>query len=226
MMSLQQIREVNRARREGAPLGDIAVLKFAMIAGPAVEQNQRLAGLHRAYFEPDLERLRALPDGTVGREYVRHLDRYGLNPLQVSPAMKERHADHPYAMRATSTHDLLHALTGFPTTPAGELGLFAFMVGQGFGPGKGTLLLSTVVYALLLPLHLVGLLRNLRVGLKMSAEAEPLLEAPLESLLDVPIDEARARLGLRPERIAAIDPGKRSLLMDALVPQEREPATA
>ena len=44
-----------------------------------------------------------------------------------------------------------------------------------------------------------------------------MLAAPLEELLAVPLAEARARLGLRPQTIAAIRPGHRSLLADWLL---------
>lgn len=220
MMTWRQMLEVNRARREGAPLGDIAVLKFAALAGPSTVQNERLRALRSPCFEPELERLRALPDGTVGREYVRHLDRNGLRPLAISPAMKARHAGQPYALRTTTTHDLLHTLTGFPTTPAGELGLFAFMIGQGFGPSRLMLAWGALIYSLIAPLHTLGILRNARLGLRMAREAEPLLAAPLEELLPLPVAEARARLGLRPETIAAIDPGRRSALIEWLIPKD------
>lgn len=225
MMTFTQMREINRARREGAPLGDIAVLKFAALSGPSRDQNERLAALDDPCFVSDMDRLRALPDGTLGREYARHMDRNRLRPLAITPAMKARHADHPYALRTTTTHDLLHTLTGFPTTPAGELGLFAFMIGQGFGPSRLMLWWGALVYSVIAPLHLRGILRNARIGLRMAREAQPLLAAPLEALVELPIDEARARVGLRRETIAAIDPGRRSALIEWMLPKDPpEPA--
>ncbi|MFY0542026.1 hypothetical protein [Nannocystis pusilla] len=47
-------------------------------------------------------------------------------------------------------------LTGFPTTPAGEIGVFAFMIGQGFGSSSAILWSSAVIYSLLMPLHVPG----------------------------------------------------------------------
>src|SRR5690606_16737174 len=123
--------------------------------------DPRQRGFAGGSLEVDLAKLREQADGTLGREYVRHLDRNGLMPLTVSDHIKARYADDPYPLRYTTTHDLVHVLTGFPTTPAGEIGLFAFMIGQGFGSGRGMLYLSAAVYAVMLPLHLPGVIHNM-----------------------------------------------------------------
>ena len=58
--------------------------------------------------------------------------------------------DNPAALRYTTTHDLFHTITGFSTNPAGEIGLFAFMIGQGFSAGGiGTLRFVRAVYTVL-----------------------------------------------------------------------------
>jgi ubiquinone biosynthesis protein COQ4 len=212
MWSWEQIREINRLRREGRALGDIAALKFAMLAGPQHAGHERLHALRSPCLEVDMAALRGLPEGTVGREYARQLEAQGLMPLVIGAEVKARLADQPLALRYTTTHDLVHVLTGFSTTPAGELGVFAFMIGQGFGSSRALLWLSAIVSSLAMPLHVPGIWHNIRVGLKMAREARPMLEAPLEELLAVPLAEARARLGLRPETIAAIRPGHPSLL--------------
>lgn len=224
MLSLNDIRTIRRARRAGAPLGDVATMKFAMLAGPRGSRDARQRGIPGGCLDVDMHALRRLPDGTVGREYARHLDRNGLSPLEVSDHIKAQYADDPYPLRYTTTHDLVHVLTGFPTTPAGEIGLFAFMIEQGFGSGRGMLWLSSVVYAVMLPLHLRGVLHNIRVGIRMAREAESVLAAPLEALLDVPLPEARARLGIRPETVAAIAPGRQSPLAEWLL--KPKPAAA
>lgn len=217
MMRWKDIREINRLRREGRAIGDIAALKFAALAGPEHTGNDRLHSLPTPCLEVDLARLRALPEGTVGREYARQLDSKGLEPLVIGEEMQARLADNPLALRYTTTHDLVHVLTGFPTTPAGEIGVFAFMIGQGFGSSGALLWFTAIVNSLVMPLHVPGLWHNLRVGLRMAKEARPMLEAPLEDLLAVPLSEARARLGLRPETIAAIAPGHESWLANWLL---------
>lgn len=229
-MKLRQIRELMRARRAGVPLGDLAVMKFAMYAGPAVEANARLRTLGEpAYLDVDVEAMRRLPEGTVGRAFARHLDGNGLAPLTVTPACRARfEADNPLALRYTTTHDLLHTLTGFPTTPAGEMGLFAFMLGQGFAMGgRAALRYARTMYTLLLPLHARGIWRNARLGEAMGRRARNLLEQPLQELLTRPLAEVRRELGLPVDpQAAGVDPGRSSLLIAWLMGKRPEPRAA
>jgi len=219
MVSWKAIRELFRARRAGASLGDLAVMKFAMLAGPSADHDARLRSRGLGALDIDITALRALPDATVGREYARFLDERGLSPLAISPEMKERFADNPYALRYTTTHDLFHLLTGFPTTPAGEMGLFAFMIAQGFAGGsRSRLWFSAGSYLLFMPLHTPGLLRNVRLGLSMGEKARPLLEEPLEAYLTEPLDVVRRRLELPDPATAGIAPGHESLLSRWLLP--------
>jgi ubiquinone biosynthesis protein COQ4 len=221
MVSWNKVRELMRARRAGAPLGDLAVIKFDMIGGSPPDINARLrASGNHGCLEVDMNELRGLPDGAVGREYARHLDKNGLSPLVVSAEIKERFAQNPYALRYTTTHDLFHVLTGFPTTPAGEIGLLAFMVAQGFAGGsKGRLWASALSNILFMPLHTPGVLHNLKVGFAMGKAAKNLLEEPVEAYLREPVDAARKRVGLPDPRTAGIAPGHDSLLAKWLLPK-------
>lgn len=225
MSKLNQYRELMRARRAGAPLADLVVMKFAIYAGEAPEMNERLRALDESCLEVDLDELRQMPEGSVGRTYARHLDEHGLQPMRVSAAVQRRYADNPLALRYTTTHDLFHVLTGFPTTPAGELGLFAFMIAQGFA-GRGRLRVSEIVYALLMPLHVPGVRHNVRVGLAMGRNAAPLLLQPMAPLLAQPLAEVRRRLGIPGPEEANIDPGHASLLTRWLLPKPATTATA
>lgn len=214
------LTELWRARRAGASLGDLAVLKFAWLAGPTEAKSARLRAVGNGCLEVDMDELRALPEGTVGRAYARHLDDNGLQPLDISPAIKRRFADDPYPLWYTTTHDLLHTLTGFPTTPAGEMGLFAFMIGQGFAAGGRALLWRSMAsYMLFMPLHTIGAWHNVRVGLTLAKRARVLLEQPLGSFFTRRLDEVRAELGLTDPRTAGIAPGHPSLLARWLMPK-------
>ncbi|KAH0607466.1 uncharacterized protein H6S33_002500 [Morchella sextelata] len=74
-----------------------------------------------------MEMLRALPDGTVGREYAAWLDKEGVSPDTRSQV---RYIDDPecaYIMqRYRESHDFYHALTGLPIIVEGEIALKAF----------------------------------------------------------------------------------------------------
>ncbi|TGZ82978.1 ubiquinone biosynthesis protein coq-4 [Ascodesmis nigricans] len=75
----------------------------------------------------NLEKMRAMRDGTVGREYVRWLDREGVSP---DTRTQVRYIDDPecaYVMqRYRECHDFYHALTGLPVVREGEVALKAF----------------------------------------------------------------------------------------------------
>ncbi|HEY0135444.1 MAG TPA: Coq4 family protein [Nannocystis sp.] len=218
MSKWSQYREILRARREGAPLADLAVMKFAWYVDRASPLNEQIRGLDEVYLDIDIDALRRLPEGTVGRAYARHLDDHELQPMKVSPEIQRRYADNPLPLRYTTTHDLFHVLTGFPTTPAGELGLFAFMVGQGFASMK-RLRQAEVVYAIVMPLHAVGVRRNVRAGLAMARRAAPLLAQPMRPLLGQPLAQVRRQLGIPTPEEAGIHPGHESLLSRWLLPK-------
>lgn len=229
MITFKQARELWRARSQGVPFGDIAVMKFDMLSKPPPGLNDQLRKLGNGYFDVDLNALRKLPAGTLGREFARLLDDRGLQPLEVSAEMREKFKDNPYPLRYTTTHDLFHVLTGFPTTPAGEMGLLAFMIAQGFDVGsRGQMWATMFVYAWLVPLHVAGMIRNIRVGTEMGKKAKNLLLEPLESYLSEPLDALRARLGLpEPESVGMVK-GHSSLLFDWIqkttTPPQRVPA--
>lgn len=228
-MRWSQMREVMRARKAGASLGDIAVMKFAMYAGPAPELNARLLELgYPACLEVDMDEMRRMPEGTVGRAFARHLDANGLTPLEISDECKRRHADNPAALRYTTTHDLFHTITGFSTNPAGEIGLFAFMIGQGFSAGGiGTLRFVRAVYTVLMPTHAWAAWHNVRVGLALGKRVANLLEQPFEQMLREPLVEVRRRLGLPEDPAqAGILPGHESWLARQLLPKQKPVAAA
>jgi len=214
-MRFKEARELLRARREGASLGDIAVMKFDLLSKPPAGLNERLRELGGGCFDVDLDALRKLPAGTLGREYVRILDDRGLKPLEVSPALRQKFEANPYPLRYTTTHDLFHVLTGFPTTPAGEMGLLAFMVAQGFDVGSKAQLWAMIGFtSLVVPLHVAGMVRNVRVGTEMGKKAKNLLLEPLESYLAEPLNDLRPRLGLPDPDSVGMAKGHSSLLFD------------
>lgn len=226
MITFKQVRELWRARRRGVPFGDIAVMKFDMISKAPAGLNERLRELGNGYFDVSLDKLRQLPAGSLGREYVRMLDDKGLGPLEVTAETREKFTENPYPLRYTTTHDLFHVLTGFPTTPAGELGLLAFMIAQGFDVGgKGQLYATIAAYTWIVPLHIPGMLRNMRIGTEMGKKANNLLLEPLESCLSEQIDVLRTRMNLPDPAKIGMAKGHPSLLFDwiqkASAPQQR-----
>src|SRR5262245_43705756 len=79
----------------------------------------------------DRDRLRALPEGTLGREYLRFAEREqifpeGLDEMMTKVQNAPPNPDIAYVRsRGRSLHDLLHVLTGYGRDPAGEIALLA-----------------------------------------------------------------------------------------------------
>jgi ubiquinone biosynthesis protein Coq4 len=202
--------EMWRAFRSGAPLGDVALMKFAALtkSNPALDAKL----LHLEHFAPkhDLVALRKMPVGSLGRIYARFLDDNGITPLEISPAMLARFADHPYAVRTTVTHDLHHVLTGFDAGLAGEVGVAAFMLGQGASTLGRYLKNSLRIVPLISPLQASRIRHNQKLGERLGARAKLLIAEPLEDFFPEPIDVVRTRLGLPDPRVAGVLPSGKS----------------
>lgn len=83
----------------------------------------------------DFDALRALPEGTLGREYVRFLDDNGIGPdaFAEGPHVGDPRLDY-VMLRMRQTHDLWHVLTGYSPDVRGELLLQAFTYAQTKAP--------------------------------------------------------------------------------------------
>jgi ubiquinone biosynthesis protein Coq4 len=139
----------------------------------------------------DLDHLSQLPAGTLGRVYADEMRRRGLDPSSI-PTLPS--ATDPEFVRAHlyETHDIWHAVTGFDTDVAGELGLQAFYGAQAPGGLPFVLLgmgmLNTGLYALD---DRERRLDAISRGWQMGREARPLFGADWASLWSKPLDEVR-----------------------------------
>jgi ubiquinone biosynthesis protein Coq4 len=224
-MNLRKMLDTIVAYRAGAPLGDVVVLKVDAYSLPPKSTLRALERV-RGYAPPqDLPALRALPDGTLGREYARFLDANGLEPLVVSPEVKERFRNNPYALRFAVTHDLHHVLAGFDTGLAGEAGAAAFNVGQGSAPvGRPMLWVVRFVYALLSPTQARRIWHNIRVGLDMGRRAKLVIAEPIESWFAEPLAAVRAKLGIPDPRTATVLASGHSAVASLFYPMKKKPA--
>jgi ubiquinone biosynthesis protein COQ4 len=93
----------------------------------------------------DVARLRALPRGTVGREYAAWLEREGVSPDTRDAVRYIDDAECAYVMqRYREAHDMYHALTGLPTVREGEVALKAFEFANTLLPMTGLSVLSVL----------------------------------------------------------------------------------
>jgi ubiquinone biosynthesis protein Coq4 len=202
-MKVKDFLEMIRMARSDVPVGDLAAFKLGMFSKPE-SLNESITD-DQLDFAIDPEWLRALPDGTLGRAYIRFLDGNGLEHLDVSPAMRARLADNPYAIRFSLTHDLHHLLAGFDTGIAGEIGVAGFNVGQGTGPiGAAGFRFQALVGSLFSPLQARSIWANAKLGLAMGERAQQILTAPLDEWFERPLADVRQDMGIRPEDLLTI----------------------
>lgn len=133
---------LRRLMRDPGRLDQVLVFTQAVNAGviarAAVRVTQTEAGrrlfaemprIDRAHV--DFDALRRLPDGTLGREYVRFLDDNGISPepFEALPDVSDPRAAY-IMLRTRQAHDLWHVLTGYAPDVRGEVLLQAFTYAQ------------------------------------------------------------------------------------------------
>jgi ubiquinone biosynthesis protein COQ4 len=152
----------------------------------------------------DYERLRALPPGTLGREYVRDLDERGIDPVELARlteaayAARAFSAEHAYVRdRVRDTHDLFHTLLGCGIDVVGEAGVLGFTFAQTGNKG----------WAMLVLLNALTLARRGRFdgwgvawrGFRRGRRARFVPAAgDWDRLLRMPIEQARGELAIVP----------------------------
>lgn len=152
----------------------------------------------------DREALRALPADSFGHAYACYMDQERLDGDVLAAMVDEAYGPEDAELRfvrarVRDSHDLWHTLTGYGADPLGEGAVIAFSLGQ----IHQNVLVALVALMLLAPVVLIPRLvvawpRYMLQAFRRGREAKWLLAEPLEDLLEVPLDEARRRLGIRP----------------------------
>ncbi len=166
----------------------LARMAFDPKGSKLLEERPSIDTAHVAY-----DALRALPDGTLGREYVRFLDDNGLDPDLFQPPPGLPPLPSYLAQRMRQSHDLWHVITGFGTDVPGEVGLQAFTYQQ----------LKMPVSRFLVALGLVRwgwryprMIRLVFKGRRMGRRAAFFPAERWEDRWAQPLSEVRAELGL------------------------------
>ena len=142
-----------------------------------------------------LERLRALPENSVGRTYAAWLDREGVTPDTRDAVRYIDDEECAYVMqRYRECHDFSHAVTGLPVVVEGEVALKAFEFANTGLPMTGLSLAAVVrlrkaerarFWSTYLPWAV-------RSGLK----AESVINVYWEEILEKDVAELRDELGI------------------------------
>lgn len=150
--------------------------------------------------------LRKLPAGSVGRTYVDFMEREGLtaqglvDEYEKFGAKIDRYDDllEHYGHRLRDTHDLFHVLTGYGRDALGEASVLAFSYSQ--NPNLGTIFIAyaagrEIKRGLPSGVPIFGSIREAQNNGKL---AEKIAHQDIMTLLAMPLDEARAKLNIKP----------------------------
>lgn len=151
----------------------------------------------------DLDKLAALPEGTLGHAYAKFLRRHGITPeiFDGAPPGISNPLRSYVAQRMRQTHDLWHVVTGCETDPSGEIALQAFTFSQIRSPGSAFL----AVFGALRGVRErrdVGILRDVVTLYRTGKRAGRLPTFAWEDHWATPLAEVRAMLGLPTQPVA------------------------
>jgi ubiquinone biosynthesis protein COQ4 len=141
----------------------------------------------------DFDALRALPDGSLGREYTRFLDQNGITPdaFEELPGVGDERIAW-IMLRMRQTHDLWHVLTGYAPDVLGEVRLQAFTFAQTGAPSAIAL---TLFGALRWTFRAEGNYREIVRAYRRGKATRFLPTFRWEDEWATPLEELRARLG-------------------------------
>ena len=148
----------------------------------------------------DHESLSKLPEGSLGREYIRFLKSEGITPEGLKQASIDGRSknvgDVPEDVeflrdRMRDTHDLWHVVTGYKGDLVGEASLLAFSFAQTRNPGIGF-----IVAIALLRGSEPSVRRLIWQGFTRGARAEWLPAIEWEKLLSLPLATVRKKLNV------------------------------
>ena len=139
LRSLNNLKLLAAIGRSGGDLSNIADLVDSFIDSPqmvdctrrfrAVPGGAELMDGRYPPLQPDLERLKQLPTGSLGERYARLITSLGYDPEFFRPRPIASEA-HWLTQRIATTHDIHHVVCGFGTERQGESGVLAVTAGQ------------------------------------------------------------------------------------------------
>ncbi|KFQ99379.1 hypothetical protein N306_14818, partial [Opisthocomus hoazin] len=143
----------------------------------------------------DMARLRGLPDGTLGREYVRFLEDNKVSPDTRMPPKFVDDEELAYVIqRYREVHDLMHTLLGMPTN---MLGLAALAWAQELSPP--VLFVPTVTSCVVCSRKLRVLATDLVPwAIRSGRNASCILNVYYEQRWEQPVESLREEIGIFP----------------------------
>jgi ubiquinone biosynthesis protein COQ4 len=172
----------------------ITHLKKRMLADPTGRRILRERPRITSKTMP-LEKLRQLPENSVGRTYAAWLDREGVTPDTRDQVRYIDDEEEAYVMqRYRECHDFYHALTGLPVFVEGEIGLKAFEFANTGLPMTG---LSLAAIIRLKPAERKRMFETyLPWAFSNGFNSKDVINVYWEEELETDVDELRKRLGI------------------------------
>uniref|UniRef100_B8HY81 Ubiquinone biosynthesis protein n=1 Tax=Cyanothece sp. (strain PCC 7425 / ATCC 29141) TaxID=395961 RepID=B8HY81_CYAP4 len=146
---------------------------------------------------PNLEELLQLPPESLGYAYASKMTAENFDPEFYRKVQITSDASY-VLLRVRQTHDIWHAVTGFDTDPAGEIGLQAFVLAQNHWPIAILILVGAMLNAVKQQDDLNGLMQLIHRGYQMGVNAKPLLAQKWEEQWERPLAEIRSELNVVP----------------------------
>ncbi|MFP4103855.1 Coq4 family protein [Coleofasciculus sp.] len=146
---------------------------------------------------PNTPELKKLPKGSLGREYVNHLDQFGFDPDYYRKIDVQEDIDY-IMMRIRQTHDIWHVITGFDTHPLGEIAIKAVELAQTHRPMAAAICAGGVFrYMLKQPEEFGYCLDSITAGYHLGLKAKPLLAMKWEELWEYQVEDLRRELNVQ-----------------------------
>lgn len=148
----------------------------------------------------DFDRLRSLPPGTLGRAFVEHLDRCGLDPDTMTVAVSRGPTEQANYLltRVRQTHDIWHTLLGLGAQGHEEVLVHAFQWPQLRMPYSALVVGFGTLKHFIGEGRLAALRHCIPEAYRAGRDAQPLLPVYWERHWEQPVAALRERYGIRP----------------------------
>ncbi|XP_015263414.1 PREDICTED: ubiquinone biosynthesis protein COQ4 homolog, mitochondrial [Gekko japonicus] len=152
----------------------------------------------------DITGLRALPEGTLGREYVRFLDDNRVSPDTRMPTKFVDDEELAYLVqRYREVHDLMHTLLGMPTNMLGEVAVKWFEAVQ---TGLPMCILGAVVGPVRLNTRKLSILATDLIpwAVQSGSNASCILNFYYENRWEQTVESLRNEIGILPPPVTGV----------------------
>jgi ubiquinone biosynthesis protein COQ4 len=171
------------------------------LAAQHLKRDPDCAALIRERYIPcahNLDELLSYPQNSLGYIYAATIKKAGFDP-NLHKDMRYKSDAEYVELRLSQTHDIWHIVTGFDTSPIGEIGLQAFHLPQ-FPYPLATMLIANSLMSstLLTPETLPQLLDAIALGWQMGKKTKPLFAQKWEEAWEKPLAQWQAELNIQP----------------------------